>query len=359
MAEDIREQIIEIGRKLHREGLLVRTWGNISARIDESTFYITPSGIRYEDLTPEKIVKVHIPDLSHEGDWTPSSEMAVHAACYEERPDISWVVHTHQVYASVCACLGQKEILTQVQGRKIRIHVCDYAAPGSAKLAQAVRVKARKHAKAVGFLMANHGTVCFGRNGDEAVRQAQLMEDACEFFLADRCSTRLEHGLREGVSAVRTGGGIVCSEGAPDRLRRIMEEILEKRPDVNVVLQNASEAVTATSRRVSRMRPLLDDFAMLIGTEVKIPDGSHGRHGHKVYIEKGVQAVFSYEDGAFCLGDTREEAEAVALILDKACIASLAAVRFGEAHFLPRQEAVKLHKRYVTSYGKLADQAKS
>ena len=61
-----KEHIIEVSRELHDIGLLVRTWGNISCRIDADHFLITPSGIKYEDLTPEMIVAVNINDLSYE-----------------------------------------------------------------------------------------------------------------------------------------------------------------------------------------------------------------------------------------------------------------------------------------------------
>ena len=52
---DPRQEIIDIGRTLHEQGLLVRTWGNISCRIDKDHILITPSGIQYEDLTPDMI----------------------------------------------------------------------------------------------------------------------------------------------------------------------------------------------------------------------------------------------------------------------------------------------------------------
>ena len=94
MQEDLlkaKEEIISVGRQLHDKGLLVRTWGNISSRIDESHFLITPSGIRYEDLTPERIVTVNMQDLSFEGKTVPSSEKAVHAVCYQERKNVQFI----------------------------------------------------------------------------------------------------------------------------------------------------------------------------------------------------------------------------------------------------------------------------
>ena len=109
---DVKERIITVSRQLKDMGLLVRTWGNISCRVDSDHFLITPSGIRYEDLTPDMIVKVNINDLSYEGEYLPSSESKVHAAAYKVREDAGFIVHTHQVFASCAGTLGLKKIFS-------------------------------------------------------------------------------------------------------------------------------------------------------------------------------------------------------------------------------------------------------
>ena len=70
----IRQQIIEGGLRLVKEGLVARTWGNISIRVDESHMLITPSGRSYEDLTLDDIVLVNYHTSKHEGAIKPSSE---------------------------------------------------------------------------------------------------------------------------------------------------------------------------------------------------------------------------------------------------------------------------------------------
>ena len=66
--------VIKAGHELLKAGLIVRTWGNISCRINEKQFVITPSGMAYDSLTPDDIVLVNIADLSYDGDVKPSSE---------------------------------------------------------------------------------------------------------------------------------------------------------------------------------------------------------------------------------------------------------------------------------------------
>ena len=69
-----KEIVVMAGKKLVESGLIARTWGNVSCRVSDTQFVITPSGRAYETLTPEEIVLVNISDLSYEGDIKPSSE---------------------------------------------------------------------------------------------------------------------------------------------------------------------------------------------------------------------------------------------------------------------------------------------
>ena len=100
---EARALVVQAGLRLVECGLVARTWGNISARVSDTHFVITPSGRSYETLTPEDLVLVQISDCSYEGERKPSSEKGIHAAAYRHRPDTGFVIHTHQDYAS---CFG-------------------------------------------------------------------------------------------------------------------------------------------------------------------------------------------------------------------------------------------------------------
>ena len=90
-----KQIVIAAGKKLVETGLIARTWGNVSCRIDSQSFVITPSGKAYETLTPDDIVLVRAADLSYDGDVKPSSEKGIHAQCYLLRPECNFVIHTH------------------------------------------------------------------------------------------------------------------------------------------------------------------------------------------------------------------------------------------------------------------------
>ncbi|HMB20831.1 MAG TPA: class II aldolase/adducin family protein, partial [Spirochaetota bacterium] len=75
---EAKQVVCDAGRRLLKEGLVARTWGNISARVDGNTFVITPSGRTYEELTTDDIVTVTIEDLAYDSHIKPSSEKGLH-----------------------------------------------------------------------------------------------------------------------------------------------------------------------------------------------------------------------------------------------------------------------------------------
>ena len=95
-AEEARKIVVDAGIRLVGEGLVARTWGNISQRIDEKHIAITPSGRPYELLTAEDIAILNIEDMSWEGRYKPSGERKLHAAIYADDINVKAVIHTHQ-----------------------------------------------------------------------------------------------------------------------------------------------------------------------------------------------------------------------------------------------------------------------
>lgn len=80
----LRKQIADTCLQLEEQGLLLRSWGSVSARLNEQEMIITPTGIAYKDLTPDKMVKVNVHTLSFSGSRRPSSEVQIHASIYRE-----------------------------------------------------------------------------------------------------------------------------------------------------------------------------------------------------------------------------------------------------------------------------------
>jgi len=186
----IQQQVCDAGKQLLREGLVARTWGNVSIKINERQMVITPSGRKYDELTPDDMVLVDIYTLKYEGNIKPSSELKLHCEVYKTRPLIQSVIHTHQMYASIVAA-AQKDVEVldethqQILGGKI-IKAAPYALPNTKKITV-------ETANAIGqsnaALMSNHGVVCIGTSLENAFDVARTLEKACELFITSKKQT--------------------------------------------------------------------------------------------------------------------------------------------------------------------------
>jgi L-fuculose-phosphate aldolase len=180
---EARVQLRDAGLKLLEEGLVARTWGNVSIRLDDERFVIRPSGRDYHDVTPDDMVVVNYHTYTYEGTIKPSSEGKVHAELFRTRNDINAVIHTHQTNASVVAA-ARREVppilddQVQILGPTVRI--ADYALPSTKKMVK-VCVKAMKGRYAA--LMANHGALCAGATMDDAFVACVVLEKACKAFI--------------------------------------------------------------------------------------------------------------------------------------------------------------------------------
>lgn len=179
-----REELVKSGMKLVEQGLVSRTWGNISVKVNDSEMLITPSGKFYEDLTPADMALVNFKTNTYDkAGPKPSSEYKMHTGIYVDRKEINAVIHTHQMNASTCAA-ARREVppvlddLAQIIGPSVRC--ADYALPSTNKMMRAV-VKALKGRYAA--LIANHGAVCVGRDLDEAFVACQVLEKGCKAFI--------------------------------------------------------------------------------------------------------------------------------------------------------------------------------
>lgn len=196
-----RETVCASGQKLLKEGLIARTWGNVSIRVSDTEMVITPSGRKYDDLSPEEMVLVNIFTLKYKG-IKPSSELKLHCEIYKTRPHIRSVIHTHQMYASIVAA-AQKDVEVidpehqKILGGRI-IKAAPYALPNS----KAITIDT---AKALGTsnaaLMSNHGTVCVGTDIEQTFIVAHSLEAACKEFLESKKIDHREFNSSTGAPA--------------------------------------------------------------------------------------------------------------------------------------------------------------
>ncbi|MGA2489160.1 MAG: L-ribulose-5-phosphate 4-epimerase [Anaerolineales bacterium] len=178
MLEKLKEELVQLHLELPKNNLVMWTGGNVSAR-DPLTdlVVIKPSGIRYEDLTPESMVVVDLNGKVVEGKYKPSSDTFAHVYIYRHRPDVNGVVHTHSTFATAWAAAGRAipPVLTAICDEfGGPIPVGAYAKIGGDEIGQEV-------VRSIGFspaiLMKNHGVFSIGKTPEAAVKAAVMVED--------------------------------------------------------------------------------------------------------------------------------------------------------------------------------------
>ena len=172
--------------ELPRNGLVVWTGGNVSARDPESNLVvIKPSGVLYADLRPEDHVVLNLDGDIVEGGLKPSSDTASHLYIYRHRPDVNGVVHTHSSYATAFAALG-KPIPVYLTAMADEfggpIPCAGFALIGGEEIGKQV-VEHIGTSPAV--LLKNHGVFTIGSTARNAVKAAVMVEDvACTVWRA-------------------------------------------------------------------------------------------------------------------------------------------------------------------------------
>jgi L-ribulose-5-phosphate 4-epimerase len=180
MVAALREQICGLHAELVKYGLVAWTAGNVSGRVPgEDLFVIKPSGVSYEDLTPETIVVCDLDGKLVEGELSPSSDTEAHAYVYREMPEVGGVVHTHSTYATAWAARNEPIpcVLTAMADEfGGEIPVGPFALIGNDDIGKGIVATLSGHrSKAV--LMKNHGVFTIGKDARAAVKAAVMCED--------------------------------------------------------------------------------------------------------------------------------------------------------------------------------------
>ena len=188
-----REAIVTMGKELIERKLVAGSWGNISVKIADGVYAVTPSGRGYANQKPEDIVIVDDACKTLEGELTPSSESKLHTAIYNTCPEAKAIIHTHSIYASALAAMRKPvpaiiEDIVQIIGG--RVECAEYALPGTQELADNA-VKAMNGRK--GVLLANHGAVCWGKDLADALMVCEILEKAAQIaIICQSCGGAVE-----------------------------------------------------------------------------------------------------------------------------------------------------------------------
>jgi len=173
------------GASLYTRGYAHGSSGNLSARLPDGLL-VTPTNSCLGRLDPARISKVDATGKHVAGD-PPSKEAFLHLAMYQERPGAKGIVHLHCTHCVAVSCLchdNADDVLPPITAYYVmrirRLPLVPYFRPGDRALADAVREKAKKHDA---VLLANHGPVVAGKSLEDAVYNAEEMEETAKLFL--------------------------------------------------------------------------------------------------------------------------------------------------------------------------------
>lgn len=178
MLEKLRQEVYQANMALPENNLVTWTSGNVSGRDPESGLVvIKPSGVLFEELSPENLVVVDLDGVIIEGDLGPSSDTASHIYIYKHRSDVMGVTHTHSNYATAFAAIGKPipACLTAVADEFGGPVPCgDYAQIGGEQIGAEI-IRTIGHSPAI--IMKQHGVFTVGPNVQKALKAAVMVED--------------------------------------------------------------------------------------------------------------------------------------------------------------------------------------
>ena len=176
-----RRQMVEIGRRLQQQNLIVAAEGNLSVRLGGHAFLVTPSGVGKGDLRVQDLLEVDLQGRCTRG--RPTSEWPLHRRIYEARPDVQAICHAHPPWATAFAAIGRDldgSLLTETAAVLGRVPVCPRAEPGTEEAASSVLPHILGHDA---ILLGSHGAVAVGKDLPAAFALLETVERLAQVTL--------------------------------------------------------------------------------------------------------------------------------------------------------------------------------
>lgn len=189
----LKEQICEIGRRLYNRGFAAANDGNITVRLNDKELLCTPTMVSKGFMKPDDICKVDMEGKQLAGSRRRTSEVLLHLAVYRNRPDVNAVVHCHPPHATAFAVAHEpipKCVLPEVEVFLGEVPIAKYATPGDQRLPETI-VPYVKDCNTI--LLANHGTVSFGPELENAYFNTEIIDAYCRILILSKMLGRVNY----------------------------------------------------------------------------------------------------------------------------------------------------------------------
>jgi L-fuculose-phosphate aldolase len=173
---DLRRELVRFGKWLYRIGFTPGTSGNLSVRLSHDCILATPTGCSKYLMRPNDMVTVDLEGRQLSGSRKVTSEIGMHLAVYNARPDITAVVHAHPPIATGFACAGRaldEPLCAEAIMTLGPVPLAPYATTGTDELAASLAHLIPTHSA---ILMANHGAVTYGDSLLDAFLKMETVE---------------------------------------------------------------------------------------------------------------------------------------------------------------------------------------
>ena len=209
MLEQLKKEVYEANMELQKKGLVIYTWGNVSG-IDRENNYVVikPSGVEYDELTPDDMVVVDFDQNVIEGKYRPSSDTATHIELYRAYPSLAGVVHTHSTWAVTFAQAGmsipalgtthadyfygeipctRKMTEQEIKG--------EYEKETGKVIVETFEKRSIQGMQMPGVLVHSHGPFSWGKDAYDAVHNAVVLEYIAKMAYAAEQIVSIENKL--------------------------------------------------------------------------------------------------------------------------------------------------------------------
>lgn len=184
MYEKEKQALIDCARTMERYGLVVLSGGNVSMRMPDGNFLVTPSAMSYDTMVPEDIVLINENGETVEGFRRPTSDKLAVLYLFKKRPDLNVILHTHQPYATALGMVTDvlpANLITVIDELHADVHVAPFARSSD----EGMGILAHEYAgDALAVILRHHGVIAFGKNMDQALSAAVYLEEASKAWLA-------------------------------------------------------------------------------------------------------------------------------------------------------------------------------
>lgn len=183
MLEKLKEQVCRMNVELKNNHLVMWTSGNVSARDPETNLIvIKPSGIHFDDLTPDLMVVTDLNGNVVEGDLTPSVDLDSHLVVYRNHPEVNGITHTHSAYATAFSIIGSPISIYTTTSAAVfgkEVPISNLAGVGEVAIGKEIS-RLYKETGCPAVLIRNHGVFTVGKNAESSLKSAVILEETAQ-----------------------------------------------------------------------------------------------------------------------------------------------------------------------------------